>query len=159
MDENPRRRKHKDNPYTIIKDENSYFVIFKDVLGNIQKISITEELYSVFNEFELRDLSQMNEYDRHTERTEIYENTLEKRAKDKKTSIEDEFIQKAVFEELKIAIEKLNEPYKKRIKMYYFEDKNEKEIAKIEGISQQAVSKSLYIAIKKLKDFLKNFQN
>ena len=43
--------------------------------------------------------------------------------------------------------------------MYYFDDKNETEIAEFEHISQQAVSKSLHIAIENLRELLKNFQN
>ena len=101
----------------------------------------------------------MNEFDRHIEHSEIYENNLEKRAKEKTISMEEEFIQKATFEELKKAIERLEEPYRKRIILYYFNNKNETEIAEIEGISQQAISKTLHIALEKLKEFLKNIQN
>ena len=35
MEQNPKRRKNKDKPYSILKDKNSYFISFKDVLGNI----------------------------------------------------------------------------------------------------------------------------
>lgn len=161
MDKNPKRRKYWDNPYLLSKDEskNLYIISFKDTLGITQKIEVTKEIYSVFNDFELKDLSQMNEFDNHIEHSEVYENNLEKRTKEKTISIEDEFIKKATFEELKSSIDKLDEPYRKRIKMYYFDDKNETEIAEIEGVSQQAISKSLHIAIKNLRIFLKNFQN
>lgn len=159
MDENPKRRKHKDNPYTLKKVGNKFFVSFKDGMGISQEIEINEKQSNAFNEFELEDLSEMNEFDRHIEHSEIYENNLEKRAKEKTISMEDEFIQKATFEELKKAIEILEEPYRKRIILYYFNNKNETEIAEIEGISQQAISKTLHIALEKLKEFLKNIQN
>ena len=159
MDENPKRRKHKDNPYTLKKVGNKFFVSFKDGMGIFQEIEINEKQNNAFNEFELEDLSEMNEFDRHIEQSKIYENNLEKRAKEKSISMEDEFIQKATFEELKRAIERLEEPYRKRIILYYFNNKNETEIADIEGISQQAISKTLHIALEKLKEFLKNIQN
>ena len=159
MDENPKRRKHKDNPYTLKKVGNKFFVSFKDGMGIFQEIEINEKQNNAFNEFELEDLSEMNEFDRHIEHSEIYENNLEKRAKEKTISMEEEFIQKATFEELKKAIERLEEPYRKRIILYYFNNKNETEIAEIEGISQQAISKTLHIALEKLKEFLKNIQN
>jgi RNA polymerase sigma-70 factor (ECF subfamily) len=159
MDENPKRRKHKDNPYTLKKVGNKFFVSFKDGMGISQEIEINEKQSNAFNEFELEDLSEMNEFDRHIEQSKIYENNLEKRAKEKSISMEDEFIQKATFEELKRAIERLEEPYRKRIILYYFNNKNETEIADIEGISQQAISKTLHIALEKLKEFLKNIQN
>ena len=159
MDENSKRRKHKDNPYTLKKVGNKFFVSFKDGMGIFQEIEINEKQSNAFNEFELEDLSEMNEFDRHIEHSEIYENNLEKRAKEKTISMEEEFIQKATFEELKKAIERLEEPYRKRIILYYFNNKNETEIAEIEGISQQAISKTLHIALEKLKEFLKNIQN
>ena len=159
MDENPKRRKHKDNPYTLKKVGNEFFVSFKNGMGISQEIEINEKQSNAFNEFELEDLSKMNEFDRHIEHSEIYEDNLEKRAKEKTISMEDEFIQKATFEELKKAIERLEEPYRKRIILYYFNNKNETEIAEIEGISQQAISKTLHIALEKLKEFLKNIQN
>lgn len=159
MDENPKRRKRKNNPYTLKKVGNKFFVSFKDGMGISQEIEINEKQSNAFNEFELEDLSEMNEFDRHIEHSEIYENNLEKRAKEKTISMEDEFIQKATFEELKKAIEILEEPYRKRIILYYFNNKNETEIAEIEGISQQAISKTLHIALEKLKEFLKNIQN
>ena len=159
MDKNPKRRISKDNPYRIKKDGDTYFVSFKDILGIYQEVEITEEQYQLFNKFELEDKSEMNEFDRHTEHSEIYANNLEKRAKEKTISPEDEFIINATYEELKKAIDRLTEPYKRRIKMYYFYNLNETQIADIEGITQQGVSKSLHTAIENLRNFLKNFQN
>lgn len=70
----------------------------------------------LYKEIELKDLSLMNEFDNHIEHSKIYENYLEKRAKEKTISIEDDFAQKATFEEFKKAIEMLTEIQKKRIK-------------------------------------------
>ena len=157
MDGNPKRRKYKDNLYTIKKEGNTYFVSFKDVLGTIQELEITKEVYQIFDEFELKDLSQMNEFDNHIEHSEIYENNLEKRAKEKTISIEDDFIQKATFEELKKAIEMLPKVQKRRVKKYYFQDMGEIEIANQEGVSQKNVSETLKAARKNLKKFLEKF--
>lgn len=158
MDENPKRRKHKDNPYTLKKVGNRFFVSFKDGMGIFQEIEINEKQNNAFNEFELEDLSEMNEFDRHIEHSEIYEESLVKRAKEKTISMEDEFIQKATFEELKRAIEMLPEPQKRRIKKYYFDDKNEYQIAEEERTTHQAIDQSLKIGRENLKKFLKNFQ-
>lgn len=157
MDENPKRRKHKDNPYTLKKVGSKFFVSFKDGMGISQEIEINEKQNNAFNEFELEDLSEMNEFDRHIEHSEIYENNLEKRAKEKTISMEDEFIQKATFEELKRAIEMLPEIQKRRIKKYYFEDKNEYRIAEEEHATHQSVHIVLERGIKNLKKILKNF--
>ena len=51
------------------------------------------------------------------------------------------------------------EVQKRRIKKYYFADKNEYEIAREEKTTQQAVNKSLRNAIQKLKEILKKWKN
>lgn len=158
MDENPKRRKHKDNPYTLKKVENKFFVSFKDGMGIFQEIEINEKQNNAFNEFELEDLSEMNEFDRHIEHSEIYENNLEKRTKEKIISMEDEFIKQTTFEELKKAIEMLPENQKRRIKNYYFDDLNTYQIARLEGIAHQVVDRSIKKAINNLRKILRNFR-
>ena len=158
MDENPKRRKHKDNPYTLKKVGNKFFVSFKDGMGISQEIEINEKQSNAFNEFELEDLSEMNEFDRHIEHSEIYENNLEKRTKEKIISMEDEFIKQTTFEELKKAIEMLPENQKRRIKNYYFDDLNTYQIARLEGIAHQVVDRSIKKAINNLRKILRNFR-
>lgn len=157
MAERPKRRKHRDNPYTLnyIESKNIYTVSFKDVKRKLQEVEINKEIYIAFDRFELDDLSEMNEYDNHIEHSEIFENNLESRAKDKPILLEDMIIQKVTFEKLKEAINLLPEVQRRRIKKYYFEDKNEKEIANEEKISQKNVSKSLAVAKRNLKEILK----
>ena len=158
MDENPKRMKKKDNPYSIRRDGNDYYVSFKDVLGIYQDVKVSENVYAVFDRFELDDKKEMNEFDRHIEHSEIYEESLIKRAKEKTISMEDEFIQKATFEELKRAIEMLPKIQRRRIKKYYFDDKNEYQIAEEERTTHQAIDQSLKIARENLKINLTNFQ-
>ena len=121
MAERPKRRKYKDNPYTLnyIESKNIYVVSFKDIKGHLQNVEVNKEVYQAFDRFELDDLSEMNEYDNHIEHSEIFENTLEVRAKDKPMSLEDSIIQKSTFEELKRAIGMLPEVQKRRIKKYF----------------------------------------
>lgn len=157
MAERPKRRKYKDNPYTLkyVEEKNIYVVSFKDVKGHLQNVEVSKEIYLAFDRFELEDLSEMNEYDNHIEHSEIYENNLEARAKDKPMSLEDKVIQKSTFEELKKAIDSLPNIQRRRIKKYYFEEKNEIQIAKEENATHQAVHKSLSNALIKLKEILK----
>ena len=90
----PKRRKHKDNPYTLFFDDNNqiYFIIFKDVKGIINKVSVSFDVYSAFNLFELQDLSELNEYDNHIEHSEVYEESLYRRSIKKDESIDDQII-------------------------------------------------------------------
>lgn len=157
MAERPKRRKYRDNPYTLnyIEEKNIYMVSFKDIKGHLQKVEISEEVYKAFDKFELDDIKELNEYDRHIEHSEIFENNLEIRAKDKPMSLEDEIIRKSTFDELKKAINKLPDIQRRRIVKYYFEDKTQQQIAEEEMVDIRAIQYSLNIALKKLKEILK----
>jgi len=103
----------------------------------------------------IRGLSFIPDYSTLCTKNAIELNTLEMKAKDKPISVEDQIIKKATFEELQRAINSLPETQRRRIKKYYFAEKNEYEIAKEEHTTQQAVNKSLRLAIQKLKEILK----
>ena len=157
MAERPKRRKYKDNPYTLnyIEEKNIYIVSFKDGKGNMQKIEVSKEVYKAFDDFELQDLAELNEYDRHIEHSEIFENNLEIRAKDKPISLEDSIIRKSTYAELMKAIKQLPITQQKRIKLYYFDELSTKEIADIEKCTQHSVRVSLRRAIEELGKILK----
>ena len=155
MENRPKRRKHKDNPYELNIIDSKYIVKFKDNKKQTHYVEVNTQIYEIFDKFELRDLSELNEYDNHIEHSELYDETLERRIIHKQELIEDVIIRKVTFEKLHDAIQQLNEIEKRRIKMYYFEDKTHEEIAKIENTSHQAISKSLQNSIKKLKNLLK----
>ena len=157
MAERPKRRKHKDNPYTLefIEEKNSYRVSFKDVKGKYRRIEVNKEIYQAFDRFELDDLSELNEFDNHIEHSEIYENNLNERAMDKPLGVDDIVETMLINEELKKAINELSDIQKRRIKMYYFEDMTLEDIARVEKTSHQAVSKSIIKALAELRKILK----
>lgn len=154
----PKRRKSKDNPYSLNYNEenNTYKVSFKDGINIFHEIEVSEKIYEAFDKFELEDISQMHKYERHIEHSEIYENTLNSRAVDKPTSLEQEVENKIMVDELKDAINLLSEVQKRRLKMYYFEDMTLKQIADIEGCSPKNVFKSIEQAKENIKKNLKN---
>lgn len=154
----PKRRKYKDNPYTLnyCEEKDIYIISFKDSKGILQNVEVTEKIYKAFDRFELDDLSEMNEFDNHIEHSEVFENNLNNRAMDKPISLEDEVIRKSTFDELKKAIEMLPKVQKRRIKKYYFEDKTEQQIADEENATHQSVHIILERAIENLKKILKN---
>ncbi len=51
----PKRRKSKDNPYSLVIENNTYIVVFDK-----NKIEVSKEVFELFNEFELEDISQMH---------------------------------------------------------------------------------------------------
>ena len=160
MAERPKRRKHKDNPYTLefIEEKNSYRVSFKDVKGKFRRVEVNKEIYQAFDRFELDDLSELNEFDNHIEHSEVYENNLNERAMDKPLGV-DEIVENNIRdEEIRKAISTLSDIQKRRIIKYYFEEKTEYEIAKEENATQQSVHIGLERAKEKLKEILKNFK-
>lgn len=157
MSNRPKRRRHKDNPYVLnyLEERNVYIVTFKDVEGISQEVEISEEIYNLFDKFELEDLSELNKYDNHIEHSELYDYTFENRIKDKPISLEDEIVNKTTFEELMRAINTLPEIQKRRIKKYYFEEKSQQKIADEEQVDIRAIQYTLKCALKNLKKILK----
>lgn len=161
MGQRPKRRKYKDNPYTLncCEKRNRYLICFKDGKGNNQEIEVDEKIFREFDKFELNDLSEMNEYDNHIEHSEIFENNLNDRAMDKPLDVAEVVENNIINEELRNAIDKLSAIQKRRIRMYYFDGLTQKEIAEKEGSSLRAIQYTLNSAINELKEILKNLQN
>ena len=78
MVERPKRRKSKDNPYTLLNIEESgvYRISFKDGIGVVKIVEVSKEVYEAFDSFELEDKSQMNKYERYIEQSEVIENNI-----------------------------------------------------------------------------------
>ena len=79
MENRPKRRRDKEDPYTILKKDSNYYVKFKDVNGVDKIVEVTKEVFDCFNELELKYVSEMNEFDRHIEHYQLDEYSLEKR--------------------------------------------------------------------------------
>lgn len=156
MDKRPKRRKDKYNPYTLSTESGKYYILFIDVNNHIQKVELSKKLFDSFNKFELEDISQMNEYDRHYEHSEVYEKTLNKKNVAVSQSLEEHFEDVLVMENLHMAITKLLEVQKRRLKKYYFEEKTFDEIALEEGCTYQSIQRSVYRAVAKIKSILEN---
>ena len=154
----PIRNKSKDNPYTLGFDEekNTYTVEFKDNKNILHKVEISEKVYKAFDKFELEDISQIHKVRSHIEHSEIFEETLNSRMLYKPISIEEEVEDKILYDELKEAINHLTDVQKRRLKLYYFEDKTLREIAELEQCSIASAKESIDSAINKLKKILKN---
>ena len=156
MDRRPKRRKDKYNPYTLHMKNGKYYILFVDVNNHIQRVEVSKQIFESFNKFELEDVSQMNEYDRHLEHSEIYEHTLHKKKDASEWSLEEYFENVQVTENLHIAISKLPEVQKRRLNKYYFEEKTFDKIALEEGCIYQCVQRSVYRAVAKIKSILEN---
>ena len=159
IDPRPKRRKFKDNPYTIftigIRTSNPlYFLSFKDSGGVDRCMEIGKPLFDAFDEFELDDVSFMNEVDRHYEQSEQTELSLNRRAVEPQESVEETVSQQMEIDKLHQAIAKLPEKQRRRLVLYYLGEFTYEQIADMEGCKYQTVQDSIYAALKKLKKFL-----
>ena len=116
MDKRPKRRKDKYNPYTLYTKAGRYYISFVDVNNNFQEIEVSQEVFESFNKFELEDISQMNEYDRHLEHSEVDENTLYQKSVSSEQPLEEYFDKAQDSENLHMAINKLPNVQKRRLK-------------------------------------------
>lgn len=88
MEKQPKRRKFYDNPYTLLTENNTYYVIFKDSKNIVKKIKVNGDIFEEFNKYELDDISQMHKFERHIEHFELTEETLYFKTLKKETDIE-----------------------------------------------------------------------
>lgn len=156
MDErHPKRRKDKNNPYTLSVASGKFYLSFRDGMGVLHEMEIDSELYRVLNAFELEDLSYLNEWDRHIEQSELSEETLEQRMHRTPRTVEETVYQAIQYEQLYQAIDHLPKIQRRRLILYYFYDFTYERIAEIEGCSVHSVFVAIERAKEKIKFFLK----
>ena len=156
MDRHPKRRKSKDNPYILEVNDNKYTIKFKDTRNNLCELAITENLYQAFNKFELEDISQLHKYERHIEHSLIYEEQLYNRSLKKTIDLETFIIDKILIEKINEIINySLSKTQQLRLCLYFYENKTLDDIARIEGTTHQAISKSIKNSINKIKKLAK----
>ena len=134
IDPRPKRRRDEENPYEIyttgINTTNPrYFLAFTDSNKVKQWMEIDKTLFDAFNEFELDDLSFFNEVDRHYERSEVTEATLNRRAAKPQKSVEEIVSQQMEMDKLHRAIAQLPEKQRRRLVLYYFGEFTYEQIA------------------------------
>ena len=159
IDPRPKRRKNKDNPYTIFTiglntNHPRYFLSFKDVNGTHHRIEIDSELFEALDQFELDDISFMNEVDRHYEQSEQTESSLSRRATEQQDTVEEEVQRLMEAEALHKTIAQLPETQRRRLVLYYFGNFTYKQIAEMEGCTKRAIKFSVDTAVEKLKEIL-----
>lgn len=157
MENSPKRRKYRDNPYNINYNEsnNTYIVVF-NFNSKEEKVNISKEVYDVFNRSELIDIKQMNERDRHYDNNEMTDEFIYRNSVVKNETVEDIVEKKIMSENLQKAISTLSDTQRRRIIKYYFQEKTIGEIAKEEGKNKATIKENLDLAIQKLAKSLKN---
>lgn len=156
MDErHPKRRKDKNNPYTLSVADGRFYLSFRDGIGVLHEMEINSELYGLLNAFELEDLSYLNEWDRHIEQSELSEETLEQRMHRTPRTVEETVYRAIQYEQIHQAIDHLPKIQRKRLLLYYFYDFTYEKTAEMEGCSVHSV----FVAIERAKEKIKFFLN
>ncbi len=159
IDPHPKRRRAKDNPYELYTvgiqtGHPRFFIAFTDCEGIHRELEIDKALFETLNQFELDDLSFLNEVDNHYEHSELTEASLNARAFCQPETVEEIALQHFQNEQLHTAIAQLPEKQRARLILYYFGELTYEQIAEMEGCKYQTVQESIYAALKKLKNFL-----
>ena len=124
-------------------------------MGVLQTVEISKELFEQFDRFELEEVSQHNEKERHYEKNELSEEMLLKRVFAPPKSIESTVIDEIERKQLLAEIECLPKTPRARLKMYFFENLTYEEIAQKYDCTYQAIQCSIEGAIKILKKKIK----
>ena len=138
-------------------EHNKHTAIFRDGGNKIQEVEISSIIKEALINEKRKEKRQQNQFDRHIEHSEIYENRLNSRAVDKPISLEEQFENRIINQKLKDAISSLSDIKKRRINMYYFENMTQQEIADKEGVSLRAVQYTLDDALEELKKIFEKF--
>lgn len=151
----PKRKKDKQNPYTLSIENGKEYVSFHDSEGTYHQLEVTHALFSQFNDFELEDISYLNAVSRHYEFSELTEQTLNERAFLLPESTEDAVLRKLEIDQLYAAIRELPEKQRKRLILYYFGNYTYAQIAQMEGCTVMPVKRFIDKAIVQLAKLLK----
>ena len=156
MDKRPKRFKEFDNPYTLesIEKEELYFIKFRDELGE-HVVSVTKEVFDVFDESERYENNMMSKNSRHLHKYELSDEALSNRMINNQMSIEEMIINDIMKKKLHEAIEELPEKERIRVYKYYFQNKTLEQIANEEKVYKSTIKRSIDKSLEKISKKLK----
>ena len=151
----PKRKKDKQNPYTLSIENGKEYISFHDTEGTYRKIEVTHVLFSQFNDFELEDIYYLNTVSRHYEFSELTEQAINERAFLPQEPIEDAVFRKLQYAQLYTAIQTLPDKQRERLILYYFRNYTYAQIAEMEGCTVMPVKRSIDKALAQLAKLMK----
>lgn len=134
-----------------------YFIGFKDGQGDFHELNVSYDFYRAFRRLEL-DNRKLENWDwRHREFSDVWDETLNRRALRLPKSVDELIIEAERSELLHRFISALPEIQKRRFLLYYEYDFNYYEIGAMEHCTAQAVRRSVIIAREKIKAQISNY--
>ena len=155
----PKRRKSKDYPYKLFIQDGKYYVSFPDANNHLVEAELTAEQFQAFDEFELQNKKEQNEWDRHLEHFAYSEPALHRRGANYEPSPEEQLFEKENEAETKarvhrLMIKHLTQIQRRRLFLYFFRNLSYEEIAKLEGNGVSTVGESVVSALETLRKHL-----
>ena len=136
-----------------------YFISFKDGQGGYHELEVSEQFFIEFRQMERKNRNLQQWDERHREFSEVWDETLNRRALRLPMSIEERMVEAERTELLRKAINELPEIQRRRFLLYYEYDLNYYKIAAMEHCNASAVQKSVAIARKKIKAQMEKYLN
>ena len=96
-----------------------YFISFKDGQGEHHELEVSEQLFFEFRQMERRNRNLLQWDERHREFSEVWDETLNRRALKLPKSIEEQMIEAERAELLCKAVDRLPEIQRRRFLLYY----------------------------------------
>ena len=134
-----------------------YFISFKDGHGGYHELEVSEQFFIEFRQMERRNRNLLQWDERHREFSEIYDETLNRRALRLPKAVDELIIEEEQAELLRKAIAALPEIQRRRFLLYHEYDLNYYQIGAMEHCTPQAVRRSVIIAREKIKAQMKNY--
>ena len=139
------------------EDGIKYFISFKDGQGISYELNVSYDFYMAFRRLEL-DNRKLENWDwRHREFSEIYDETLNRRALRLPKDVDELIIGEEQAELLRKAIAALPEIQRRRFLLYYEYEYNYYEIAAMEHCTASSVGQSITHAKEKIKAQMKKY--
>ena len=149
------------NPYTlhaeVIEGIMHYYVSFADDQDIQREIEVSKPVYLEFLRFIRKERNLRRWDERHTEQSELSDETLYKRALNPPKDLEDMVFDSIRSEQLLLAIQELPEIQRRRFVLHHEFGLTYEQIAEMEGCTKMAVKFSVDLAKEKIKKIIKNF--
>lgn len=140
-----------------VENGTRYFISFKGGQGKYHELEVSHAFYLEFRRLELNNRKLQNWDWRHREFNEVWDETLNKRARKLPKSVEELMIEAEQSELLQQTIANLPEIQRRRFLLHYEYDYKLCEIGRMEHCAASSVGKSVSLAREKIKAQMKEY--
>lgn len=141
----------------ITEDGIRYSIGFKDGQGDYHELEVSEQFFMEFRQMERRNRNLLQWDERHREFNEVWDETLNRRARKLPKSIEEQMIEAERSELLQQAIGNLPDIQRRRFLLHYEYGYTYPMIGRLEQCSARAAQQSAILARNKVRAAMKKY--